>query len=681
MAFGASIDAILLLSLTALAASYLKDNIKLKLTTSYLIALAIFIGIELLKGVSKELFYALTAVTTALAVYRLVRYLHRIQPSRPSSLLSAFLALILIPQIVAIITPNFLSPVTPKQDAINYIFYAQQSHFGVEVIEHSAKYLFLILRHISDNPVAIGIFLVFMHIILVVTFSIDLYRIHRKRVFAIFLVLPPFTLPLSLLSYIIVQHVYQRPVDVSTFFWLIMSGIYPPYNLPYPFLLETFKTYIVTALIYIVFIIVFEKMFIRVIMTTLIFLIEPTVYLLMLPFTFYLALRNSVNYSMIIESVVFVIASSVVHKDRLLDFATSVAGIKVGDAFFIVVCIFYIFSIVLGYLLRIYSDNLDKVFYVIERKKILLVITMLLLVGAMYFYSSREIGKSQSLFILLWMMIMASHIPRVNEFRVFVAYILGIYILGQVGYLSQFHSFAELFSRLYVLFSYIFFITQATANRWRPVVVLSIMLYFTAATLWNMINFPGGVIDYSKARELYIGLVDTAHHPTPHVGILVGSFSPTLSFVSRFTGGFLIFPSWRVSDMTEISTTLSVLPAQVVFKHDDVVYLRFNEGELYVLEINVPYDVVVDGSPISPPLGKVLLLELNCSEGARIHVRLREKGLVRFKFYSFTSKRGGLYLSDTIDISCQRAYLVVTQQICPRCGLDSWPRGFVYVIR
>ena len=183
---------------------------------------------------------------------------------------------ILVVQILAIIKFTRQIYIIPNGDSINYIRYITWLYYGNNLDQyHSSIYFLFPISQITLGDINKTIFIIlFLHFIIIISLLLEFIRL-KINLRLLYMFFPPI-----ILGFKLAYSLYTYNSSLFNLFWNGLSFGIPFNNLPYPFLLETFKVSMVSSLFASIYLLEESKW--RYLALLLSFLIEPEVLILLL---------------------------------------------------------------------------------------------------------------------------------------------------------------------------------------------------------------------------------------------------------------------------------------------------------------------------------------------------------------------------------------------------------------
>ena len=237
---------------------------------------------------------------------------------------------ILAIQILAIIKFGKQIYIIPNEDSINYIRYITWLYYGNNLEQyHSSIYFLFPISQITLGDVNKTIFIIlFLHFIIIISLLLEFIRLNIN-LRLLYMFFPPI-----ILGFKLAYSLYTYNLSVFNLFWNGLSFGIPFYNLPYPFLLETFKVSMVSSLLASIYLLEESKW--KYLALLLSFLTEPEVLILLL-IIFIIASKNKEIFNTMILGFI-VCVYPLLHSEVLQN---------LNEAFNFIVKINYLFLVLL----------------------------------------------------------------------------------------------------------------------------------------------------------------------------------------------------------------------------------------------------------------------------------------------------------------------------------------------
>jgi hypothetical protein len=154
---------------------------------------------------------------------------------------------------------------------------------------------------------------------------------------------------------------------------------------------------------------------------------------------------------------------------------------------------------------------------------------------------------------------------------------------------------------------------------------------------------------------------------------MISSYDPSLSFLSALSGAVYLFPCWGC-DVERLYFQLKSLTQFSVKKINNLILIYVGKDyEYIVVETNDVYVLQEMNYTIKPQELYVRYFTCNTTQVATLRVTTPGPALVR---YLAVGRTGIQYrVAREINFTCNKHFLLIaSQQICIKCGLDSYPR-------
>jgi hypothetical protein len=555
-------------------------------------------------------------------------------------------------------------------------------------------------------------FIVFILLHLTITIGL-LAELYQRKIPLPELLVIYFFPPILLLKILyVMKYLSLYNSNLFLFIWHGFGYLIPFFNLPYPFLYETFKVYVVSAFFFIVSYFDDSKP-IKLLSAILSFIIEPEIFLLLSFLSLFITRSKSQIVSFILATIFYAVA----YTDRMqdiLNLTISHSAFLVNVALLPIVIVGIFFILLFSFVISNYIDKIIVAIYncclykeikisgIIRNHKMeahipLLTIILTLLIAVMIlmiFQPMIELYVSSHYVFLIFITMLSVFIFK----DIFVTKLSVIFILVNtlVFALMSFglFSMSEFFSRMasiyytYILLYNIYdskhhFTVSNKNYRKRALLALSVVMFSLFMLVpWLYINFPGGPVDYTLAFKL----ADRAASFSPPPFLVISDYSNTYTYFSRMLGLQYIWVDWRYdfSKSPVLQEFLNSLSKHgIIYYYDpgtNILFLTLNESNKYIIiEVNYAYKIYVNEYRIDPKT--ISEYQINCGNSSIVKIKidpLNNNALVRYRV--FQGKNSYIAIARELLLECKgSALLIASQQVCNFCGMDSWQRALLII--
>ncbi|MEM3997755.1 MAG: hypothetical protein QXP31_11990, partial [Pyrobaculum sp.] len=447
----------------------------------------------------------------------------------------------------------------------------------------------------------------------------------------------------------------------------------PFFNMPYPFLLETFKLSIVSSLFASIYLLEQTKW--RYLALLLSFLIEPEVLILLL-IIYIIASKNKEIANLTILGVT-IFVYTILHREVIQNLNLAYNIIIKEELLLLIPILVIPIKYVINRL-----KILDRISQFFINKIILYLMSLILFILLMQLtihgFSYQKILLISNLATLLIQIDLYSKYVKIHKNELlanFITLILFLEIFSVIGILGTFTEIANRLNAFVFQFFIIYVLKHKPKIQYNISLLyylLSFLFYLSLSVPWFYINYPGAFVNYDYAFEIGKNIDMNT--------LLIAPYNVTISFLSTLKSAIYIFPCFECNiNLSSFSSSLERHDLSFKIHDGHLLIINLTNYNRVVFEINDKYRLVINGKIIDP---SILSFHYYACNNSRITVEILSSTDALIRYFVFNET--GIYyiVKNSYTFTCNNyILLIMSHQFCIKCGLDSYPRVVLMIPR